>query len=364
MLISTKGRLCLLTGSLLSFGFAHTANAQNSLPTFSAEMVVELQNEYTPSADDESIEDYNNMFLRSELAATLQFNENFYIDGVAVFENIQDRDPNESNFFDNEGIFIEEIKLNYERGAWGAFAGKFNPGFGIAWDYGRGIWGEDFAEDYEITERLGFGASYTFDTESYGAHTLTASTFFADTTFLSGSVITQRDLTDKDDGGVSNTEDFSSYVVSLEGENLAGVENLYYKLGYRNQDEGDETVGGDRETGYVVTLGHVMPVGERVSVDGLLEFADIHNFDASDSDNQYLTASFITTIDDKWNVTASYTARNVDGPSGDTDDHLFQLSGGYDFGQGTTAELGWRNAEEGDQDSDIIGGLIRHTFEF
>ena len=124
------------------------------------------------------------------MAATLQFNENFYIDGVAVFENIQDREPNESNFFDNEGIFIEEIKLNYERGAWGAFAGKFNPGFGIAWDYGRGIWGEDFAEDYEITERLGFGASYTFDTETYGSHTLTASTFFADTTFQSGSVIT------------------------------------------------------------------------------------------------------------------------------------------------------------------------------
>ena len=30
---------------------------------------------------------------------------------VLVFENIQDREPNEDNFFDNEGIFIEEIKV-------------------------------------------------------------------------------------------------------------------------------------------------------------------------------------------------------------------------------------------------------------
>jgi len=373
MLISSKGRIALLTGTVLSIGFAAPALAdentadkqepQSNYPVVSGEVVIELQNEYTTDSDDPATDDYNNMFLRTEVAPTIQFNENFSIDGVLVFENIQDREPNEDNFFDNEGIFIEEIKLNYENGPWAAWAGKFNPGFGVGWDF-RGIWGEDFAEDYEITEKIGVGASYTFETEGFGAHTFAANTFFADTTFLSGSVITKRDVLDKDDGGVSNTEDFSSFVVSLSGEDLAGVENLYYTLGYRNQSEGDVDTGGDNENGFVVTLGHNFAVSERVEMDALVEYVDINNFEAGTDDNRYLTTSLITTIDDQWNVTASYTSRDIDSTVGDSDDHLFQLSGGYDFGQGTTAEIGWRNAEEGNVDTDIVGALVRHTFEF
>lgn len=357
-------KIALLTGTVLSFG-ATSANAQTLPSWLSGEIVTELQNEYTVDADDSATSDYNNLFLRSEVAPTIQLNENFFIDGVAVWENIQDRDPNESNFFDNEGLFIEEIKLNYENGAWAAWAGKFNPGFGIAWDFGRGIFGEDFAEDYEITEKLGVGGSYTLETPDAGAHTFAANAFFADTSFLSGSLFTKRDTLNENDGGVSNTEDFSSYVVSLEGEDLAGVENLYYKLGYRNQDEGDQTVGGDRETGYVVTLGHVFPINDRIEVDALAEYTDISNFEAGADDNEYITLSTIVTLDDRWNLTVGYTERNIDVDGGaDVDDHLLQVSGGYDFGQGTTAELGWRNSEEGGNDSDIIGGLIRHTFEF
>lgn len=363
MSISSTSKIALLAGTILSFGYGLSASA-GEYPSVSGEVVMELQNEYTADSDDQATDEYNNLFFRTEVAPTVQLNENFFIDGVLVWEDIQDREPNDDNFLDNEGAFIEEIKLNYENGPWAAWAGKFNPGFGIAWDFGRGIWGEDFAEDYEITEKIGLGGSHTFETENTGYHTLAANTFFADTTFLSGSAVTKRDELDKSDGSVSNTEDFSSYVVSLEGENLAGVENLYYKLGYRNQDEGDDTVGGDRETGYVATLGHVFPVNERVEVDALLEFADINSFEAGTADNQYFTASVVTTIDENWNIATSFTSRDVEDTGADSDDHLLQISGGYDFGQGTTVELGWRNSEEGGEDTDIIGGLVRHIFEF
>jgi hypothetical protein len=368
MLLFKTYKIILLSGvgvSLLpSFAMAQTSAIPKISPQISAEVVHEIQNEYTTDADDPSIEGYNNLFYRSEVAPTLQFNENFYLDGVAVFETIQDRDLNKSNFFDNEGVFIEEIKLNYEHGAWSAFAGKFNPAFGIAWDY-RGIWGEDFAEDYEITERIGFGGGYVFDTPQYGAHALTASTFFADTSFLSQSKITDRGDLSKSDGGASNTESFESFAVSLDGENLGGVDGLYYKIGYQNQAEGDADIEADRQTGVALTMGHAMPLTDRVALDGLVEYAIINNVDSADVDSDYITASLITTMDDAWNVTASYTGRDIEAAgAADDDDYLFQISGGYDFGQGTTAEIGYRTAEESGNDTNIIGGLVRHIVEF
>lgn len=230
-------------------------------------------------------------------------------------------DPNESNTFDAEGVFVEEIKLNYE-----------------------------------IAERIGLGGGYTFEGADTGAHTLTASTFFADTSFLSESVGTKRGNADKSDGDMSNTEDLSSFVVSLEGENIAGVENLYYKLAYRR---------GDTEAGYVATLGHTFPITERMNVDALVEFVDIDNFEAGLDDNQYFTTSVITTLDGQWSFIVGYTLRDIDvNGEPDVDDHLFQTSANYDLEQGTRAEIGWKQTEEAGVDSDIVGGLIRHTFEF
>jgi len=349
----------------------HRATAEDApapattYPSISSELVMELQNEYTPNSNDASREEYNNIFARSELVTTLQLNDNFFIDGVAVFENIQDIEPNKSNYFDNEGVFIEDIKLNYQHGNIALLAGKFNPAYGIAWDFGRGIWTEDFAEDYEMTEKLGVGASYSFGNDKTGMHSLIASTFFADTTFLSGSTITKRDQLNKRDGGTANTEDLSSFAVALEGENLAGIENLYYKLGYRHQAEGDASTDGDDETGYVATLGHIFPVTSRVSMDALVEYTDISNFDTGTADNQYFTANVITTFDDVWIVTLGYTGRDItEAGVADINDHLIEVSGGYDFGQGTTAELGWRGSKEAGSDTDIVGGLIRHTIAF
>ena len=326
---------------------------------------MELQNEYTADSDDTATDEHNDLFFRTEVAPTVQLNDHFFIDGVAVLERTQDRKPNKDNWFNNEGIFIEEIKLNYEHGPWGIMAGKFNPKFGTAWDFGRGIWSEDFAEDYEITERIGIGTSYRFDTENAGAHTFSASTSFADTSFLSGSTVTNIGRTDKSDGGAANTEDFSSYVLSLEGENTAGIEHLYYQLAYRDQADGDADITAKREHGYAATLGYVFDVTDRLQTNALLEYVDIHHYGTGPDDNRYVTASFVNTLDENWNMTFGYTARHIDvSGSNDTDDHLLQISGGYDFGQGTTAEIGWKNTEESGADTHIMGALIRHTLAF
>ena len=360
----TKKQDFLFAGAALFLAWPTKVLAEEK-PVFSADAVIEMQNEYALDSDDPDLDGRNNVFLRAEMAPNLRLNDNFFIDGVIVLEPVQDFDANEDNFFEETGIFIEEIKLNFKHGPWRAFIGKFNPAFGIAWDYGRGIWGEDFAEDYEITERLGVGASYRFETEQAGTHTLTASTFFADTSVLSDSIGTGRDRTSKHDGGSANTEDFSSFALSLEGEDVAGIENLYYKLGYRHQAQGNADSGGDDETGGVITLGYSAPVSDRTEAKVFLEYAGIGNFDTMLEDRNYLTASIGVTFDERWIGTVSYTNRQIVADGGeDYDDNLLQISAGYDFGQGTTAELGWRHTDEEDINTDIMGVLVRHQFSF
>lgn len=350
---------------LATFSAPALADETSSYPNLSGEAVFEIQLEHGTDSDDPDNE-RTNTFGRTEVAPTLQLNEHFFIDGVAVLEPTQDGDPGDDTFFENEGVFIEEIKLNYKNGPWGVFAGKFNPGFGIAWDYGRGIWSEDFAEDYEITEKLGVGTAYTFETEHSGNHTVTASTFFADTSALSESTITGRGRVKKSDGGASNTEDFSSFVVSLDGENAGGIENLSYHLGFRHLAEGDvPTAGGDDEQGFAANVNYVIPVSDAVKSDVLLEVVSISNIDGGTDDARYYTASIVNTLYDDWNVTVGYTKRDIDvSGAADVNDHLLQVSGGYDFGNGLTLEAGWKNTEESGVDTNILGGLARYTIEF
>lgn len=297
----------------------------------SADLVLEWQTEYRSHSDDESIDDTTHSFARAELAPTLRLSPSWFIDGVFVFEPFdQAAEVNAGNdiWFDREGAFVEELKLNFVHGPYAAWAGKFNPAFGRAWDYGRGIWSEDFAEDYEITEKLGLGASYTF--EAAGTHTVSGTTFFADTSLLSDSIITARDQVRLSDGGASNTEDLSSFTLSFDGENAADIENLGYHIAIRSlaeQDKGaDETTG--RETGYVVSINYAAPLNDRTGIDMLVEYAGINNFEGiENADRRYLSGSVITTFDERWNITLGGTYRQIDEPGLDSDESFAAADG-------------------------------------
>lgn len=361
-----KHPFLLINGVIFSLGLsAAAASADTGYPSFSGSAVFEIQLEHGANSDDPDNE-RTNTFGRMEVAPKLTLNENMFFDGVLVLEPVRDGVPGEDRFFEDEGVFIEEIKFNYENGPYGVFAGKFNPGFGIAWDYGRGIWSEDFAEDYEITEKLGVGGSYALETADVGTHTVTASTFFSDTSFLTESAVTSRTNVSLEDGGAANTEDFSSFVVSLGGENTGGIENLTYQIAFRHLAEADISTDGKDEQGMAANLGYVFAVSSDIELDTLVEYAGINNFDGAIEDRQYAYASGIVRLYKNWNIALGYTARTIDPNDGsaDTRDHLVQITGGYDFGNGLTFEAGWKGTEEATIDTDILGGLARYTVEF
>ena len=178
-------RLMMLAGGSGLF-LASPALAEEVAPfTLSGEISIEVQNDYTYESDDPAAE-LNDLYTTIEPSFSLYLGSGLSIESGLVLEPV--KDAVDDRAFEDEGLYVETLFLQYEGDGWAVFGGKFNPGFGIAWDATPGIWGTDFAEDYEMTERVGFGGSVDLVAGSAGTHTLSASTFFADTSFLSGSL--------------------------------------------------------------------------------------------------------------------------------------------------------------------------------
>ena len=150
--------------------------------------------------------------------------------------------------FDDHPLLIEQITVNFDDEHYSLYAGKFNPVVGFDYHNFPGMFGYQIIESYVIRERIGFGAKLKHDAGDLGRHTLNFSTFFADTS-LSDSLLHARGNTSKEDGGISNTEDFQSFSVSLGGTDFYSLDNniaegLTYGLGYARQAAGKRKCRG------------------------------------------------------------------------------------------------------------------------
>jgi len=333
----------------------------DAYPRLEGEISVEIQNDNTFDSDDDDNE-LNDLFTTTEPFLALFFSPEFSIQSGMVLEPVQDPTPGEDRYFGGHGFYAETLALVYETDDFAIFGGKINPTFGVAWDITPGVFGTDIPEDYELTERIGAGGSFTLGNDDIGSHTFTAQTFFVDTTFLSESIGNDRGRTDQDDGGPSNTEAFESFSITLDGELPALVDGLSYHLGGEFQEEGEGDA--ESETGFVAALYGSFDIGEETSVEPLIEWAYFNDFGGEENDTDYLTVGS-GFYHGPWNLALSYSGRFTD-PEGasDVDDHQFQVSAGYEFESGVTLDLGYKFVEEDNVDSQVIGILFAYAFDF
>lgn len=333
----------------------------NFTPRISGEVVIEVENDWTYQSDDPGAE-LNDLFTTTEPVIVLEFLPGFSIFIHGVLEPVMDPGPNESRTFEDHGLLVEELHLDYAGDGFALTGGKITPAFGTAWDAAPGVYGVDFAEDYELAENIGFGGSLTFDRGEHGSHTLSATTFFVDTSALSGSVIENRGRTTRAAGGVANTGDFQSFAVALDGGEIAALADFSYHLAVVRRAAGaTETTD---EIGVAIGAQYPISVGE-FEISPLLEY--VHFFDADGmggQDRGYLTTS-VEIAWQNWNLALSRTGRDtyISGAP-DVDDELYQVSAGYAFDFGLTADVGWKFTEEGGIDSQVLGALFTYTFEF
>ncbi len=325
------------------------------------EMHIELHNDWTAHSDDPDNE-RNDANTKIETSLEAPITDAFSLKSLLTLETVRDPDPGQDRFFGDEGLYAQELFGEYQKGAFGFRAGKFGQKFGIAWDAAPGIWGTDFAEDYELAEQIGVAADYHFGGKDSGEHTVTLGTFFADTTFLSQSVITGRGRARKSDGGAGNTEDFSSFSLGLEGEKVPVLSGLRYQLAYLHR--GVAAPGESAETGYSGTLSVRMSAGA-VDITPLVEYVSFQDRAGTPgTDARYLTTSLGFEMG-PWNLALSRTARDTEASAGaDVDDRLFQVSGGYTFENGLGVNLGWKTTREDGVDSDTYGLLVDYTLKF
>ncbi len=394
-----------------------TAAAQDlpATPFISGELAVEVQNDWVDRSGGDR-QTFNDTYATVEALANLHLTHWLILQAGATLEPAFETEPTlgffgepedsvGNQFFRDHGAYIDtlQVLLRFENVL--AFdevvinGGKFTPHFGFVWDNVPGIYGDLFAQDAELAERWGFGASFGIRSEQAGLFTLSGSTFFRDTTDLSNSVFTQRGRLDRSDGGPGNTEDFSNFAIALDLAEPPFAPGLRLHAAVLRQGAGatveDEGAPTD-QTAFALAAAYEAALTDEITVTPVVEWVRSHDvlgfgdatstFDpiglggvSLDGAHQDIVTAGAVFGYDAWTVAAAFGYRGSDLPAAadqgvpgfTINERFVQLSAGYAFEFGLAVDVGWVNYH-GDSAtfggertrSDTIGIRLSYALEF
>ena len=270
--------------------------------------------------------------------------------------------------FDDHPLLVEQLTINFDDEHYSLYAGKFNPVVGFDYHNFPGMYGYHVIESYVIRERIGIGAKLNHDAGDFGRHTLNVSSFFADTV-LSDSVVHARGNTSKDDGGISNTEDFQSFAISLGGTDFYSLDNnvaegLTYGLGYAKQAAG--AGNAEDETRYSASLAYTQKLTKDIEADLIAEHMQINHLGGENGHDRSYTTVGLGLDYKNWNLGTTYTHINNDADEADEghDGHIYQVSVGYRFSNGLGLSIGYQKSDEENEEKERIGTLVSYSYDF
>lgn len=290
---------------------------------------------------------FNNLYSEPELEWFTNFGQHLSINGIVKAEQV--RTVNTNRLFAAEGAFFEQLYVTISQDPARVYGGKIHPRFGLAWDAAPGLYGTDFAEDYELTEKNGIGLAV--EIPWLGKHTPSGELFVADTSFLAKSYFSRPRASDPNvlrpselqpaDGGVSNNGKLNNYSIALDGGKIPGLDGFSYNLGFALQrggtipgGEGEDPTTQLNEHDFVAGLQWEIPITPRFTMTPLLEFARIWNQGGADVRTNYYTAGLGFELGGGWAAAAYATVR----PTRHREDsirfvdHLAGFSVDYDIG--------------------------------
>ncbi len=262
----------------------------------------------------------------------------------------------------DQGLIIEELKLNFENEDMKFFAGKFDPTFGTAHKKSKriGVFTSQFTEDYNLREKIGAGISALLEDSA-----ITVNSFFNDTTGLSRSALDDRGRASKNSGIAGDTGTMSSYSVSMDGEYLFGVKNLFYNLGYRSLGV-DKIDNRQREKGYVLGSEYLYKTGTNSSLIPFAEIVKIDNFTGEKNrDATYTTLALIGKYS-SWTASISRLSRDIKQyqRTSNISDHQLQVSAGYKFTNNITLDVTRADIKENGAKATVLGSTLSYIYKF
>lgn len=314
-------------------------------PRFLAKLVTDIESQHQYHSNQQRGK-YYDTFGTLRFAPRINLSEHFSLNGNINLSRMST--PYETNrvnadrFFEDHGMTVRELTLNHTKDNLSIIAGKFSPNFGTAWRWGRGIWARDLADNYRQLEKIGVGTMYKAGNEhQIGQYHFGLSAFTNDRKNLDNALMYNRDSDQKSDGKPGDTRSLESYVASLDIKfDFAKKEKLTYHFSYLNlavnKKASSVTPGKiDDQKGYSLALNYRYPMHENFLLDTLIEFVNMKNVGGnSDVSEQYLSASIVAELYDKWNITfASAQRKNKEIEQNGFDEQLFEGSFGYKIRQ-------------------------------
>ena len=342
-------------------------------------LLLTLQSDQTLNSSG-GVKPFNNTYSEPEFEGFVNFGQHFAINSLVKMEQV--RSVTESSAFRAEGAYVEQLYAIATFKPVELYGGKIHPRFAKGWDSTPGLYGTDFDEDYELTEKIGVGGSVTAD--FFGTHTLSVESFFNDTSFLSNSLFSRPSINDSDvlrpgharrtDGGAGNTGDFDNFDVVLEGGDLPHLKGLAYNLGWSRQKHGNSDE--KNENAYVAGLAWEYPLTSRMTIVPMFEYAHISNQGGADVTADYITVGLGAALGLGWSASAHATIRPVDdhAAADDYTDHLVGFSVGYDLGSrlkkvaplldGLGIEAGYKHERVARENLNTIGAVLTYERKF
>ncbi len=340
--------LSSVLATLMPAAFAQTEDEGGAI---SQEGVIELTYDHAQSGQDV-------ISATVEYGLGIRIADGWTVHMNAVAEPVQD--PVGDVAFRSEDAYVETLSLQYAGGYFTVYAGKLDPVFGSAADVAPGLYGSEVGESYQLVEKVGVGGDISltsiFGLEG-GEHTLSATVFAADRSFLSGSLGGKRDRVRLADGGITNTEDLKSWAVSLDG----ALDNGFgYSIGYRSL--ASDTPGESDEYMTVAGASYTFPEEWGVDVNAMAEVGLSRNADGIDGANRdfYTAAAEIGLGDWFMNVVAS--GWNENAPLGNLDLRKFEVSIGRDLADDLTLEFGVQESRFSGDSETTFGVRLSYAF--
>ena len=359
-----RSAACSVALTFCLTGFAMADNIEETTETFpgiTGTLDLELDDDWTIHSDD-PLNEINNLYGSAELAVRMGLASWVAINAGATLETVLDGTAGENRAFDDVGLYVDTLNAEFAFASFTLTAGKFGPGFGTAWDNTPGVYGTSFAEDYELSEQIGFGLSTELGATPFGTVVLGGNLFFADTAFLSESAFTNRGRTQLSDGGVGNTETLNNFSLTLDGSEIAGVAGLSWHLAYRHLSAGQGDAND--ENGFVAGVAHEFETSNSLTVTTTGEVAYFDGYGGADDKALYASAG-VGLKSGPWHGELAANLRNVDfGAGGSKSDKLVQVSMGYEFENGVDISAALAHVVDTGVDSQYVGLRLTKSLDF